>query len=75
MRARHTENGPSSAGACKHLHERASKWPFYASKLTNFDHFPSFNISRAALYPGAPITPPPGCAPDPHKYRPRTGVR
>ena len=32
-------------------------------------------ISRAALYPGAPITPPPGCAPDPHRYRPRTGVR
>ncbi|SPF33818.1 hypothetical protein SBA4_1350022 [Candidatus Sulfopaludibacter sp. SbA4] len=36
---------------------------------------PLFSISRAQLYPGAPITPPPGCAPDPHKYSPSTGVR
>src|SRR5258706_11623444 len=35
----------------------------------------SLRISRAALYPGAPMTPPPGCAPDPHRYRPGTGVR
>src|SRR5688572_12552260 len=32
-------------------------------------------ISRAQLYPAAPITPPPGCAPDPHRYKPRSGVR
>src|SRR6185437_1092247 len=32
-------------------------------------------ISRAALCPGAPVTPPPGCAPDPHRYSPFTGVR
>ena len=35
----------------------------------------SFRISRAALCPGAPMTPPPGCAPEPHRYRPLTGVR
>ena len=33
-----------------------------------------FNITIAALCPGAPITPPPGCAPLPHKYNPATGV-
>jgi mycothiol synthase len=27
----------------------------------------SVNTSRAALAPGAPVTPPPGCAPDPHR--------
>jgi len=27
----------------------------------------SFRISRAALAPGAPITPPPGCVPEPHR--------
>ena len=32
-------------------------------------------ISRAALRPAAPITPPPGWAAAPHRYRPRTGVR
>ncbi len=36
---------------------------------------PPFSISLAQLYPGAPMTPPPGCAPDPHKNRPRIGVR
>jgi len=37
------------------------------------EHYPR-RISRAALYPGAPITPPPGCAPDPHNHSPSTGV-
>lgn len=37
--------------------------------------YESFSISRAALKPGAPITPPPGCAPEPHRYSPLTGVR
>jgi hypothetical protein len=32
-------------------------------------------ISRAALRPGVPITPPPGWAAAPHRYRPRSGVR
>ena len=27
---------------------------------------PSATISRAALCPGAPVTPPPGCVPEPH---------
>ena len=31
---------------------------------------PSFKISRAALNPGAPITPPPGCAPDSAQIQP-----
>jgi hypothetical protein len=30
---------------------------------------------RAALCPGAPVTPPPGWAPDPHRYRFWIGVR
>ena len=32
-------------------------------------------ISRAALWPGAPITPPPGCVPEPQRYKRPTGVR
>ena len=32
-------------------------------------------ISRAALWPGAPVTPPPGCVPDPHMYSPFKGPR
>ena len=32
-------------------------------------------ISRAALWPGAPVTPPPGCVPEPHMYRPFKGPR
>src|SRR5207245_2463457 len=35
----------------------------------------SSSTAIAALWPAAPITPPPGCAPAPHRYRPRTGVR
>ena len=35
----------------------------------------SRRISRAALYPHAPITPPPGWVAAPHMYSPRTGVR
>src|SRR5206468_11065312 len=31
--------------------------------------------TRAALWPGAPITPPPGCVPEPQRYSPRRGVR
>ena len=35
----------------------------------------SLNTTRAQFLPGAPITPPPGCVPAPHKYRPGNGVR
>src|SRR5262249_14931780 len=35
----------------------------------------SFTISRAALNPDPPVSPTPGCVPDPHKYRLRIGVR
>ena len=35
----------------------------------------SYRISRAALCPGAPVTPPPGCVPDPHIYNPAIGER
>src|SRR5206468_11339853 len=29
----------------------------------------SERISRAAFWPGAPVMPPPGCAPEPQRYR------
>lgn len=32
-------------------------------------------ISRAELWPGAPVTPPPGCVPEPHMYSPCNGPR
>ena len=32
-----------------------------------------FRIARAAFAPGAPITPPPGCADDPQRYSPFRG--
>src|SRR5208282_1472165 len=35
----------------------------------------SCNTCFAALCPGAPVTPPPGCAPAPHKYNPAIGDR
>jgi len=35
----------------------------------------SARISRAALCPGAPVTPPPGWVPAPHIYRPGRGPR
>jgi len=35
----------------------------------------SRTISRAALCPGSPVTPPPGCAPAPHRYNPASGMR
>ena len=31
--------------------------------------------SRAALRPGMPVTPPPGWAPEPQRYRPSSGIR
>ena len=35
----------------------------------------SLSIFLAALSPGAPMMPPPGCTAEPHMYRPRIGVR
>ena len=35
----------------------------------------SRSTSRAQLWPGAPVTPPPGWAPEPQRYSPFTGVR
>lgn len=35
----------------------------------------SRTMTRDAFRPGIPITPPPGCVPDPHRYSPRSGVR
>ena len=37
--------------------------------------FQSLRISRAAFWPGRPVIPPPGWAPDPARYRPSTGSR
>ena len=31
------------------------------------NNFRSFKIRFAALCPGAPVTPPPGCEPEPHR--------
>ena len=36
---------------------------------------PSAITSRAQLWPGAPVTPPPGWVPAPHIYSPFTGPR
>src|ERR1700752_1477359 len=41
--------------------------------LDGFDE--GHRISRAALRPAAPGMPPPGCVPEPHKYKPSMGVR
>ena len=35
----------------------------------------SRSTARAAFAPGAPMTPPPGCVLDPHRYSPCNGVR
>ncbi len=35
----------------------------------------SSSTARAAFAPGAPMTPPPGCVLEPHRYKPRTGAR
>src|ERR1700685_4120025 len=35
----------------------------------------SRSISRAALWPGAPVTPPPGWVEAPHMYKPGIGAR
>lgn len=57
--ARHIDRGDWS---CRHPNNRPTK-------------LRSRNISCAALCPGAPVTPPPGCVPDPHIYRPDIGAR
>ena len=44
--------------------------------MTTFVHrCVSAMIFSAALRPGAPMMPPPGCVAEPHMYRPSTGVR
>ena len=35
----------------------------------------SRSTALAAFAPGAPMTPPPGCVLDPHRYKPCSGVR
>ena len=35
----------------------------------------SLSTTKAQLRPAAPCTPPPGCAPAPHRYSPCSGVR
>lgn len=34
-----------------------------------FQSFKSFNTTYEQFLPGAPVTPPPGCVADPHKYK------
>jgi hypothetical protein len=42
---------------------------------SHFRRFQSRRISRAALWPGMPDTPPPGCVEEPHWKSPAIGVR
>ena len=53
------------------LRSRARYWPhchaYSYCHLRARLRFASLMISRAALRPGMPVTPPPGCAPEPHK--------
>src|SRR6266571_2617362 len=54
-------------------------WRSQTKSLTRSAHARSpgkaSRATIAALRPGAPVTPPPGCALLPQRYRPRTGVR
>src|SRR5437016_4030217 len=59
-------------------HEVGGSWKATGTHATaplNLPFFQSRNTWCAALCPGAPVTPPPGCAPAPHKYSPAIGVR
>jgi len=53
------------------LRSRARYWPhchaYSYCHLRGRLRLASLIISRAALRPGMPVTPPPGCAPEPHK--------
>src|SRR5207247_9107021 len=50
---------------------------FRARRARRIDdgYFESFRISRAAFAPEPPVSPVPGCVPEPHRYSPWTGVR
>src|SRR5437660_180592 len=76
---------PHDAGfALKQTEQQNQIWPFSLPCLLLF--FPdtpkpcycfaqSLSRALAALCPGAPITPPPGCVPEPQRYKPLMGVR
>jgi uncharacterized protein (TIGR00369 family) len=46
-----------------------------AKGLVTYCFAQSLSTAFAALCPGPPITPPPGCTPEPHRYSPSIGVR
>ena len=48
---------------------------FFAIYAALRPFFFSFTYSSAAIRPGAPMIPPPGCVAEPHIQRFRTGVR
>ena len=56
---------------------REGRRPAQAAELGSYLRrlFRSAMTSTAAFRPGAPVTPPPGCAPEPARYRPSTGIR
>src|SRR6476661_5385934 len=54
---------------------RTSAVCVHAAPALNLPFFQSRNACCAALWPGAPVTPPPGCVPAPHRYSPSIGVR
>jgi hypothetical protein len=47
----------------------------WRAQLEAYYRFRSFKISRAAFAPDPPVSPAPGCVPEPHKYRFWIGVR
>ena len=61
------------AFACQAAYKAAAQSLMVRSKRPMSER--SRKISCAQLCPGAPVTPPPGCVPDPHMYSPRTGPR
>lgn len=50
-----------------HAAPQDGEWMVDDKLLLEIYRFKSFRISRAALAPEAPVSPEPGCVPDPHK--------
>ena len=64
------DRGAHDAGAQDHVVGRPLPEPAHATRRLR-----SSSARCAALCPGAPVTPPPGWAPAPQRYRPSIGVR
>ena len=73
--ARMTRRGAHVPTRAGHQLRAEQQDPRVGQAAHRFRRFRSARISRAAFRPGAPVTPPPGCAPDPARYSPSTGIR